>query len=52
LKVVERWAVAALLAGKVPELGEKVVIVLSGGNVDFTTLIEVARDRYPYQEAK
>jgi len=44
--------IAALLAGKVPELGEKVVVVVSGGNVNLTTLIEVAKDLYPYQTAK
>ena len=44
--------IAALLAGKVRELGEKVVVVVSGGNVKLSTLIEVTKDLYPYQTAK
>jgi threonine dehydratase len=41
--------IAAMLAGKVPDPGGKVVVVLSGGNVSFATLMECAQETYPYQ---
>lgn len=41
--------IAALLAGKVPALGQRVALVLSGGNVNLVTLIQVAKGSYPYQ---
>ncbi len=41
--------IAAVLAGKVQDLGGKVVVVISGGNVKLSTLIEVTRGIYPYQ---
>jgi threonine dehydratase len=34
-------ALAALLAGKVPVAGKKVVVVISGGNVDVARLPEL-----------
>jgi threonine dehydratase len=43
--------IAALLAGKVEALGEKVALVISGSNVGLSRLIEVARGEYPYQVA-
>jgi threonine dehydratase len=43
--------IAALLAGKVEALGEKVALVISGSNVGLSRLIEVARGEYPYQAA-
>jgi threonine dehydratase len=44
--------VAALLAGKVHTIGKKVAVVISGSNVNLSTLIETAQDHYPYQENK
>jgi len=41
--------ISALLAGKVKNLGEKVAVVISGSNVSLPTLMEVARENYPYQ---
>lgn len=41
--------IAALLAGKVGNLGEKVVLVISGSNVSLDGLVEVAKGEYPYQ---
>jgi threonine dehydratase len=41
--------IAALLASKVSDLGEKVVVVISGSNVSLPTLLEVGRGKYPYQ---
>lgn len=41
--------IAAVLAGKVKEIGENTAIVISGANVDLPVLIEVAQKRYPYQ---
>lgn len=35
--------IAALLGGKVPTLGERVAVVVSGGNVDMARLLEIAR---------
>ena len=36
-------ALAALLSGKVPRAEGKVVVVISGGNIDSATLREVLR---------
>ncbi len=44
--------IAALLANKVRNLGKKVVVVISGSNVNLSTLIEIAQGHYPYQENK
>jgi threonine dehydratase len=44
--------IAALLADKVRNLGVKVVVVISGSNVNLSTLIEIAQGHYPYQENK
>ncbi|MEE9188320.1 MAG: hydroxyectoine utilization dehydratase EutB [Anaerolineales bacterium] len=44
--------IAALLADKVRNLGKKVVVVISGSNVNLSTLIEIAQGHYPYQENK
>jgi len=44
--------IAALLAEKLPNMGKKVALVLSGSNVNLPTLIRVARDLYPYQGNK
>lgn len=41
--------IAAVLAGKVKEIGENTAIVISGANVDLPVLIEVAQKGYPYQ---
>ena len=41
--------IAAVLAGKVKEIGENIAIVISGANVDLPVLIEVAQKSYPYQ---
>ncbi len=41
--------IAAVLAGKVKEIGENTTIVISGANVDLPVLIEVAQKSYPYQ---
>jgi threonine dehydratase len=41
--------IAAVLAGKVKEIGENTAIVISGANVDLPVLIEVAQKSYPYQ---
>ena len=42
--------IAALLADKVRNLGKKVAVVISGSNVNLSTLIEVAQGHYPYQK--
>ena len=42
--------IAALLAGKVNNLGPNVAVVISGSNVNMSTLIEVAQGQYPYQQ--
>ncbi len=44
--------IAALLADKVRNLGKKVVVVISGSNVNLSTLIEIAQGHYPYQKIK
>ena len=44
--------IAALLTGKVEDLGKKVALVISGSNVNLSTLIKVAQGHYPYQENK
>ena len=41
--------IAALLAGKAENLGEKVAVVISGSNVSLPTLMEVAKGKYSYQ---
>jgi threonine dehydratase len=41
--------IAALLAGKVKNLGRKVAVVISGSNVSLSTLMEVANSEYAYQ---
>ena len=41
--------IAALLAGKAENLGEKVAVVISGSNVSLPTLMEVSKGEYPYQ---
>ncbi len=41
--------IAALLAGKLKNLGEKVAVVISGSNVSMSTLMEVAKGNYSYQ---
>jgi threonine dehydratase len=37
--------IASVLYGKVKELGERVAVVVSGGNVDLSTLFRVAREQ-------
>ncbi len=44
--------IAALLAGKVERLGENTAVVISGSNVDMSTLIKIAQSHYPYQGGK
>jgi len=41
---------AALLAGKANGLGRKAALVISGSNVSLPTLLNCARETYPYQE--
>ena len=41
--------IAALLAGKVDDIGESVALVISGSNVGLGSLLEVAQGEYPYQ---
>ena len=41
--------IAALLAGKVVDIGKQVALVISGSNVGLENLIEVAKGVYPYQ---
>ena len=36
--------VAALLAGRVEDIGESVVVVISGGNVDIELLLQIAKE--------
>ena len=42
--------IAALLAGKVKDLGRKAALVISGSNVSLSTLLNCAQETYPYQE--
>ncbi len=42
--------IAALLYGKVQHLGENIVVVVSGGNVDLSILTQVAQGKYEYQQ--
>ena len=42
--------IAALLYGKVQHLGENIVVVVSGGNVDLSMLSQVALGKYEYQQ--
>ncbi|MES0362300.1 MAG: pyridoxal-phosphate dependent enzyme, partial [Anaerolineales bacterium] len=41
--------ISALLTGKVTDLGDKVAVVISGGNVSLPTIMEVGKGEYPYQ---
>ena len=41
--------IAALLTGKVDNLGKKVAVVISGSNVSLAGLMDVAKGKYPYQ---
>jgi threonine dehydratase len=41
--------IAALLAGKVGDLGKKAALVLSGSNVSLPTLLASAQETHPYQ---
>lgn len=43
--------IAALLAEKVKDIGERAVLVLSGSNVGLGSLMEVAQGKYPYQNS-
>jgi threonine dehydratase len=43
--------IAAILAGKVADLGQKAVLVISGSNVSLSTLLVCAQGTYPYQVA-
>lgn len=43
--------IAALLAGKVDNLGKKVAVVISGSNVSLSGLMEVVKGEYPYQKS-
>jgi threonine dehydratase len=43
---------AALLGGKVGEIGERITLVISGSNVGLSTLLAVAKEKYPYQTSK
>lgn len=43
--------IAALLAEKVKDIGERAVLVLSGSNVGLGSLMEVAQGEYPYQNS-
>lgn len=42
--------IAVLLAGKAKGLGRKAALVISGSNVSLSTLLNCARETYPYQE--
>jgi threonine dehydratase len=42
--------IAVLLYGKVQHLGENIVVVVSGGNVDLAMLTQVAQGKYEYQQ--
>ncbi|HEY47725.1 MAG: threonine dehydratase [Anaerolineae bacterium SM23_ 63] len=37
--------IASILYGKIKELGERVAVVVSGGNVELTTLFKIAREQ-------
>jgi len=41
--------IAALLKGKVTDLGKKAALVISGSNVSLSTLLACAQNPYPYQ---
>jgi threonine dehydratase len=43
--------IAALLAKKVKDIGERAVLVLSGSNVGLGSLMEVVQGEYPYQNS-
>ena len=42
--------VAAILSGKVKQNGKNIAVVISGANVNLSTLLNVARSNYPYQK--
>ena len=42
--------IAAILTGKLADLGERAVLVISGGNVSLPTLLACAQGSYPYQD--
>lgn len=42
--------IAAILAGKITDLGRKAVLVISGSNVSLSTLVACALETYPYQD--
>jgi threonine dehydratase len=42
--------IAAVLAGKVANLGKKIVLVLSGSNVSLANLLASAQEKYSYQD--
>ncbi len=42
--------IAALLSRKVQHLGENIVVVISGGNVDLSMLKKVAQGKYEFQQ--
>ena len=42
--------IAALLYGKVQHLGENIVVVVSGGNVDLSILTQVVQGKYEFQQ--
>ena len=41
--------IAALLHNKLERLGKHVVVVVSGGNVDTSLLMQITQNRYPHQ---
>lgn len=41
--------IAALLHNKIERLGKQVVVVVSGGNVDTSLLMQIAQNQYPHQ---
>jgi threonine dehydratase len=41
---------AAILAGKVSDLGQKIALVISGSNVNLPTLLACIQEPYPYQK--
>ena len=40
---------SALVSGKTPNLGQRVAVILSGGNMDTKILAQIAMDRYGAQ---
>ena len=41
--------IAALLHKKIERLGKQVVVVVSGGNVDTSLLLQITQNHYPHQ---